>query len=1225
MITDTTKMIKHALKGKVRFTKGMVVTYLMTGLLISSTGSPVLAADNPTPPEDKDTSSIVIKPTDSATDTTKLSASSQNSIAIGTDISADGNNDIIIGNQSKIESVELKDKDGRKYALLSGKAPAYADEAGYAYVESSDGSKIYVDRKGVPLADQTDTSKYYQIPQKSFKSPTQRTIAIGDQVTANNQQATAIGNNSTAFEEQALALGSYVKSNNYNATAIGNNAIADGYGAIVIGGDDAGMKNQLYNTKKEGNTEYAQLVYNPELKEVINNPYRVASQVKDLKTGKMIKKYHLQRWNAATSSFEDIPEGDPSMPATYKWTTKKDDLSWDALGIADYYKQQGLTGDALTKAVNDYYSEFHTAESTGATSIAVGVKTQAKADGAVAVGTAAVATGDESMAFGVGTVTTGERSVGFGSLASASGNHAIAIGTYENDLQGDETRYKAPRATADDAVAIGTDTYSDYEKSVALGADSIVSPIAGKNRADYDPNNKTTPITYGETTTAGATNTVNSATVGDLTYGNFAGAQGHGVVSIGAADKEKRLQNVAAGEISATSTDAINGSQLYAATKSIDEAMPVEYRQKTSTGTTLPVIQGIDGRFYPSGTAYDPVTNQYINDAGNVVTPLTLDDMVISFKNGTSSSISKILDNLPATYDKKIADKENTPTVSQKTPNGVEISNIGSNAANVNDILNSGWNLENNGEAKDFVKAYDVVNFVDGRGTKARVNVREDGLISDITFDVDRGEIKSVTDGSSKNTGKVQGATPEEKQQAAEKIASLEKPIEEATTSLNTAKENHNNALADLLQKNTALSTAETELAQAQKDTATAQANIDAQNSKLKDLKKKIADNQAILDASTTPAERDKASALIQQAKADQKQVQEELAAANNTLGDLKNTLTEKTQAVKTAEAERDAAKTTVDTTEATVTTSRDALDTLYNEKNAAESINNKVATVENVVDAINNSGWNVTTSSSDGTVSGTATELINPGETVTLDAGKNIAITQNENKISIATKDEVEFSKVTATDAQGNITNMTGNGITISNNNSNPVSLTNNGLNNGGNRITNVAPGVAPTDAVNVSQLQNEVGRLSQDIDHVGAKAAALTSLKTIQYDPLEPTQISAGVGQYGSATAMAIGISHYKNESTLFSAGIAFGDGAGGKVMANASVTWKFGHRAHEPAVRDIYRNGPISSTYALQDQVSALLNENAAQKAALESQQKKIDELEAKLAKVLNQLSK
>ncbi|WP_038113579.1 YadA-like family protein, partial [Veillonella montpellierensis] len=163
-------------------------------------------------------------------------------------------------------------------------------------------------------------------------------------------------------------------------------------------------------------------------------------------------------------------------------------------------------------------------------------------------------------------------------------------------------------------------------------------------------------------------------------------------------------------------------------------------------------------------------------------------------------------------------------------------------------------------------------------------------------------------------------------------------------------------------------------------------------------------------------------------------------------------------------------------------------------------------------------------------------------------------------------------------------------------------VSLTFNGLNNGGNRITNVAPGVKGTDAVNLDQLKdatnNVMNEATGDIYKAGAKAAALAALKPLQYDPLEPTQIMAGIGNYKKETAVALGIAHFTREDTMFHAGITLGENEN---MFNAGFSHKFGWSADKRAVPDRYKAGPISSVYVLQDEVIALKEENATTKAA------------------------
>ena len=172
-------------------------------------------------------------------------------------------------------------------------------------------------------------------------------------------------------------------------------------------------------------------------------------------------------------------------------------------------------------------------------------------------------------------------------------------------------------------------------------------------------------------------------------------------------------------------------------------------------------------------------------------------------------------------------------------------------------------------------------------------------------------------------------------------------------------------------------------------------------------------------------------------------------------------------------------------------------------------------------------------------------------------------------------------------------------------------------GISAGGQVMSNVAQGVADTDAVNVSQLKGVANNINMRMNRMGAQAAAMGALRHLQYDPLEPTTIMAGVGAYKGEAALALGIAHYKNESTLFHAGASIGS-RGDELMANAGVSWKFGSRADETAVKDTFRQGPISSSYTLQDKVSALEAQNQVQKD-------EINNLKAQLAEVLQYVKK
>ena len=214
--------------------------------------------------------------------------------------------------------------------------------------------------------------------------------------------------------------------------------------------------------------------------------------------------------------------------------------------------------------------------------------------------------------------------------------------------------------------------------------------------------------------------------------------------------------------------------------------------------------------------------------------------------------------------------------------------------------------------------------------------------------------------------------------------------------------------------------------------------------------------------------------------------------------------------------------------------------------------------------------------------------------------------------KIRMA-KDLKGLESVTTKDAAGNTTVVNGGGMTITPATGNSVSLTKDGLNNGGNRITNIGPGVNGTDAVNMNQLNGLMSDMEGQIADSGAASAAISGLKPLQYDPLEPTQVMAALGHYKGSTAAALGVAHYTNESTLFHMGVSLG---GHDNMFNAGVSYKFGTSDAKKAVPERYKGGPISSAYVMQDEVTAL-------KAKYEKVQRDNEEMKAQIAFLMEQL--
>ena len=164
-------------------------------------------------------------------------------------------------------------------------------------------------------------------------------------------------------------------------------------------------------------------------------------------------------------------------------------------------------------------------------------------------------------------------------------------------------------------------------------------------------------------------------------------------------------------------------------------------------------------------------------------------------------------------------------------------------------------------------------------------------------------------------------------------------------------------------------------------------------------------------------------------------------------------------------------------------------------------------------------------------------------------------------------------------------------------------------------------------TDAVNVNQLSSAMRSVDGKIADVGATSAAISGLKPLQYDPLEPTQVLAAVGHYKGSTAAAVGVAHYTNESTMFHMGVSLG---GHDNMINAGVSYKFGTSDAKKAIPARYKAGPISSAYVLQDEVTALKAENERMKqhdleltAKYDQVQRDNEEMKAQIALLMQQV--
>ena len=267
-----------------------------------------------------------------------------------------------------------------------------------------------------------------------------------------------------------------------------------------------------------------------------NNPKYVT---KDAPTGK-------------TVVTEKIDGHDVAVLKTYNVHSQKEIVTNSVVEAIYNMNEQGIkffhSNDGVERPKQEQDNNFDSS-ARGKFATAIGSRSKADGTNAVAIGFNSVVTGNDSISIGTGNRVTGNNSGAFGDPSIINGNSSYSVGNNNT-------------VATNDTFVLGNEVKHTVENSVILGTKSTAT--AGDGSATATLNNIKQDGTKGTSTTAGSKGTVKQAIVGNMVYGGFEGATADGVVSVGAAGNERRIQNVAAGEISSTSTDAINGSQLYA-------------------------------------------------------------------------------------------------------------------------------------------------------------------------------------------------------------------------------------------------------------------------------------------------------------------------------------------------------------------------------------------------------------------------------------------------------------------------------------------------------------------------------------------------------------------------------------------------------------------------------------------------------------------------------------
>ena len=764
-------------------------------------------------------------------------------------------------------------------------------------------------------------------------------------------------------------------------------------------------------------------------------------------------------------------------------------------------------------------------KSSGKNAVAMGSSAKTIANNAIAIGNAAYAEKQSDLAVGDGAKALNKQGSAFGVAANASGNGATAIGGVTSASgwlstsigyfsksagQGAYAGGANANANGEGAVSIGLNSTSTGTHTAALGAFANASAEAALALGASATASHANAVALGANSVTKAAVASNEATVNGVYYSGFAAKNAASVVSLGDKGKERQLVNVAAGQISATSTDAINGSQLYLVASGLRDQMPVVY----TTVNGKKAVKKPDGQFYE------------LDDAGNVTSTVVPNgDVIASMNDGSNSvtspmTLANIKSTLPDTFSTTTNPKNGkaaTITTAQTAPDLTK--NQYNHAATLGDVLNAGWNLQANGSAVDFVKPYDTVNFASEDGT-VEITPTTNGSTSTLDFKVKHTDLTvnegkvvapNNTDGSKfvnattvANTVNNSGWKLGGNNKTA--AGNLVKPsnnvnfingkgtesavVHNATTGDSTVTFNvkPNGTTINVTDEGVSVNTGNITAAQASGNDAgkvivgpaeTGKvATVDNVAEAINSVFWKVGDNDGMVKANVGAGNQvnfvnGDATTSTVKTEGGVTKVSYNVAYDNSTIvkGD-DGKLKVNTSALPSVDVQG-ADNTT------TVTSTQTATGKVFNVKVNTTELSNtdgkiktptdgdKLVNATTVANAINNSGWKATATKDGGEVEGTSEQLVKPGETVNYIAGKNIKLKQDGANFTVSTTENVTF-----TNANVGSTLKVGEGNNATQITSSPDGMKVAKADGSATRITNVAAGEKPTDAVNVSQL---------------------------------------------------------------------------------------------------------------------------------------------------------
>ncbi|WP_427835228.1 YadA-like family protein [Actinobacillus pleuropneumoniae] len=557
-------------------------------------------------------------------------ATGENSIAAGPNVWAQGVQSAVFGSMA---------------GASSDKATAVGNDAWALGVQSTAiGSGVVAGGKGsVVIGNAENTEKTVSTAEA------ENSVAIGTHAVVTKADAVAIGHNSGAVNVNTTAIGSGANASGERSTALGNKASSSGNNATALGveANASGQESNVLGYKANSNGYRAMA-----LGTLSNAAGTMAIALGSQSNASGIKAQAFgsnaiasaedaiaMGSNANANAVSGVALGNRSMASGVSGVALGDGAASNAQQSISIGKSARTTatnsialGNASLATADSAIAMGNSSSAVGSNGIAVGAKSKALKDNAIALGNNATVTANNALALGLNSVAYSDNAIVLGTTSKATGSHSVAIGTGASAYRQNSIAMGKDSSTGGDfAVALGDSANAAAENTLALGKNAIAD--------------KKDSVALGNNAYTGDVIATESATLAGKEY-KFAGTAPVGTVSIGSEGKERTITNVAAGRISSTSTDAINGSQLYAVSEVASRGWNIQANGDTASqvapGATVQFIDGTniditrDGNNITIATAANVVTTEtdkYVtggkvayDNQGNGTTTLTLKD-----------------------------------------------------------------------------------------------------------------------------------------------------------------------------------------------------------------------------------------------------------------------------------------------------------------------------------------------------------------------------------------------------------------------------------------------------------------------------------------------------------------------------------------------------------------------------------------------------------------------